>query len=42
MTEVSGGRKGVRDGKNPSGPVSVFTSAERAAFAGGVKRDEFG
>ncbi|MGC5011439.1 DUF397 domain-containing protein [Streptosporangium sp. DT93] len=41
VADMSGGRRGVRDSKNPSGPVLVFTSAEWAAFVGGVKRDEF-
>jgi hypothetical protein len=31
----------VRDSKNPSGPVLVFTSAEWDAFVGGAKDGEF-
>ena len=32
---------GVRDSKDPNGPVLVFTAAEWAAFVGGVKDGEF-
>ncbi|ADG86967.1 protein of unknown function DUF397 [Thermobispora bispora DSM 43833] len=35
------GRVGVRDSKNRSGPVLVFTPAEWRAFIGGVKDGEF-
>ncbi len=32
---------GVRDSKNPNGPVLEFTPAEWAAFTGGVRDGEF-
>jgi hypothetical protein len=32
---------GVRDSKNPTGPVLEFTPAEWAAFTGGVRNGEF-
>jgi hypothetical protein len=32
---------GVRDSKNPDGPVLAFTPAEWEAFVDGVKKDEF-
>lgn len=35
------GDVGVRDSKNPSGPVLEFTSTEWAAFTGGVRDSEF-
>jgi Domain of unknown function (DUF397) len=31
----------VRDSKDPSGPVFVFTHGEWKAFVGGVERGEF-
>jgi hypothetical protein len=31
----------MRDGKNPDGPVLVFTPAEWAAFTAGVRGGEF-
>lgn len=42
VAELSGGRRGVRDSKNPSGPALVFTPHEWAAFIDGVKDGEFG
>ncbi|TXK42623.1 DUF397 domain-containing protein [Nonomuraea sp. C10] len=41
VAELSGGRRGVRDSKNPSGPALIFTSGEWAAFISGVKGGEF-
>lgn len=38
---VDGGRVAVRDSKNPTGPVLVFTSTEWDAFTGGAKDGEF-
>ncbi|WP_433731120.1 DUF397 domain-containing protein [Nocardia sp. CA-129566] len=38
---LGGGRVGVRDSKNPSGPALVFTPGEWAAFTAGVVDDEF-
>jgi len=32
---------GVRDSKNPTGPVLEFTAAEWGAFTGGVRDGEF-
>jgi len=32
---------GVRDSKDPSGPVLVFTRSEWQAFVAGVKTGEF-
>ncbi|WP_327102498.1 DUF397 domain-containing protein [Nonomuraea glycinis] len=42
VAELSGGRRGVRDSKNPTGPALVFTPGEWDAFIGGVKDGEFG
>ncbi|MGW4773602.1 DUF397 domain-containing protein [Nocardia sp. NPDC004278] len=38
---LSGGRVGVRDSKNPTGPALVFTPGEWAAFTAGVTHGEF-
>ncbi|WP_327149031.1 DUF397 domain-containing protein [Nocardia sp. NBC_01329] len=35
------GHVGMRDGKNPEGPVLVFTPGEWAAFTAGVRDGEF-
>ncbi|ASF10852.1 putative regulatory protein [Nocardia brasiliensis NBRC 14402] len=35
------GHVALRDGKNPDGPVLVFTPAEWAAFTAGVQDGEF-
>jgi hypothetical protein len=35
------GTVGVRDTKNPAGPMLEFTAAEWAAFTSGVRADEF-
>jgi hypothetical protein len=37
-----GGGAAVRDGKDPDGPVLVFTPVEWAAFLAGVRAGEFG
>ncbi|MET8001156.1 DUF397 domain-containing protein [Nonomuraea glycinis] len=42
VAELSGGRRGVRDSKNPTGPALVFTPGEWDAFIAGVKDGEFG
>ncbi len=42
VAELSGGRRGVRDSKNPAGPALVFTAGEWDAFIEGVKNGEFG
>lgn len=41
VAELSGGRRGVRDSKNPTGPALVFTPGEWNAFISGVKDGEF-
>ncbi|WP_433511021.1 DUF397 domain-containing protein [Nonomuraea sp. CA-143628] len=41
VAELSGGRRGLRDSKNPSGPALIFTPGEWSAFIGGVKDGEF-
>lgn len=41
VAELSGGHRGVRDSKNPTGPALVFTSAAWSAFVLGVKNGEF-
>ncbi|MFC4005725.1 DUF397 domain-containing protein [Nonomuraea purpurea] len=38
---LSGGRRGVRDSKNPTGPALVFTPSEWNAFIDGAKAGEF-
>ena len=35
------GMVGVRDSKNPAGPILKFTPAEWVAFTGGVRDGEF-
>jgi hypothetical protein len=42
VAELSGGHRGVRDSKDPTGPALVFTSGEWDAFINGVKDGEFG
>ena len=42
VAELSGGRRGVRDSKNPTGPALVFTPGEWDAFINGIKDGEFG
>ncbi|MBG0816012.1 DUF397 domain-containing protein [Planomonospora sp. ID82291] len=41
VAELSSGRRGVRDSKNPTGPALVFTSGEWNAFIDGAKAGEF-
>ncbi|MEU9834316.1 DUF397 domain-containing protein [Streptosporangium sp. NPDC048047] len=41
VAPLDGGRVGVRDSKDRSGPVLVFTPDEWDAFVGGVKDGEF-
>ncbi|MFI2283961.1 DUF397 domain-containing protein [Nocardia beijingensis] len=38
---LDGGRIGVRDSKNPTGPALVFTPGEWDAFTAGVTHGEF-
>jgi Domain of unknown function (DUF397) len=39
---LPGGAIGVRNSRDPDGPVLRFTSAEWRAFLGGVRNGEFG
>ncbi|WP_378735144.1 DUF397 domain-containing protein [Nocardia brasiliensis] len=41
VAQLADGHVGLRDGKNPDGPVLVFTPAEWAAFTAGVHDGEF-
>ncbi|WP_442939439.1 DUF397 domain-containing protein [Nonomuraea sp. SYSU D8015] len=41
VAKLSGGRRGVRDSKNPTGPALIFTPGEWKAFISGVKDGEF-
>jgi hypothetical protein len=38
---LASGNIGMRDGKNPNGPVLIFTPAEWRAFVLGAKDGEF-
>jgi hypothetical protein len=38
---LDGGKVGVRDSKNPTGPALVFTPGEWDTFTGGVNDGEF-
>lgn len=38
---LANGHRGVRDSKNPAGPVLRFTTEIWAAFAAGVRAGEF-
>lgn len=38
---LDGGRVGIRDSKNPTGPALIFTPGEWDAFAAGVQDGEF-
>ncbi len=41
VAHLDGGRVAVRDSKDPSGPVLVFTPGEWDAFLDGARRGEF-
>ncbi|MEV4103109.1 DUF397 domain-containing protein [Nonomuraea sp. NPDC049649] len=41
VAPLSQGRVAIRDSKNPSGPVLVFTASEWDAFKDGVSKGEF-
>lgn len=41
VANLPGGQVGVRDSKNPDGPVLRFTSDEWRAFLGRVRNAEF-
>jgi hypothetical protein len=42
LAQLGGGWVGVRDSKDRSGPVLVFTPGEWAAFCSGLRAGEFG
>jgi hypothetical protein len=41
VASLADGQIGVRDSKNPTGPVLVFTPGEWAAFIAGARAGEF-
>jgi hypothetical protein len=41
LAALAGGRIAVRNSRDPSGPVLVYTRAELAAFLDGVRAGEF-
>jgi Domain of unknown function (DUF397) len=41
VSELSGGSVGVRNSRDPEGPVLAFTRGEWDAFLGGARRGEF-
>ena len=41
VADLHDGRRAVRDSKNPTGPVLIFTPAEWVAFTAGVRDGEF-
>jgi hypothetical protein len=41
VTELPGGSVGVRNSRDPEGPVLAFTRGEWDAFLGGARRGEF-
>jgi hypothetical protein len=41
VADLGGGTVGVRDSKDPDGPVLVFTPGEWQAFLGGARGGEF-
>ena len=41
VAALPGGHIGVRDSKNPDGPMLRFTADEWSAFVGGVRNGEF-
>lgn len=41
VTELPGGSVGVRNSRDPEGPVLAFTRGEWNAFLGGARRGEF-
>lgn len=41
VAHLAGGKVGVRDSKNPTGPALVFTPSEWDAFTAGVNDGEF-
>ncbi|WP_433679319.1 DUF397 domain-containing protein [Nocardia sp. CA-119907] len=41
VAHLDGGRVGVRDSKNPTGPALVFTPSEWDDFTAGIHNGEF-
>ncbi len=41
VADLTGGGIGVRDSKDPAGPILRFTPSEWDAFLGGVRNGEF-
>jgi hypothetical protein len=41
VADLDGGRRAVRDSKDPAGPVLVFPRTGWAAFTAGVRSGEF-
>jgi Domain of unknown function (DUF397) len=41
VADLPGGRVGVRNSRDPGGPVLRFTPAEWQAFLGGARKGEF-
>jgi hypothetical protein len=41
LAELAGGMVAVRNSRQPTGPVLIYTRAEIAAFIQGVRRGEF-
>ncbi len=41
VADLPDGGRAVRDSKDPTGPVLMFTPAEWAAFTAGVRASEF-
>lgn len=41
VASLNGGRVGVRDSKDQSGPTLIFTFTEWRTFIGGIKGGEF-
>lgn len=42
VAELAGGGRAVRDSKDRTGPILVFTAGEWVAFVKGVRDGEFG
>ena len=41
IAELDGGQRALRDSKDRSGPILIFTPVEWSAFAAGVRDGEF-
>ena len=42
VADLTAGHRAVRDSKDPTGPTLIFTPADWAAFAVGLRNGEFG